>query len=257
MLALGTFEAQLGEILFLSLRAGAAMLAAPLFGAISVPPQLRAFFGVALAVFISQWVPLPAVPDLNSIEGGLILLQEAVIGFALGFILQVAFFVPILAAEQIAGTMGLAMATAIDPASGAQSGAIGQFFSLLLIFIFLSLGAHLVWFELIIESYRLLPPGSGLLSAGLSKQIVDFGGAAFAAAAAIALPIVLILLLVQTVTGILSRSAPALNLFALGLPAGVLAGLAALIAGLPIITEQMSSLTSLSLEAAAAMIAAP
>jgi flagellar biosynthetic protein FliR len=47
----------------------------------------------------------------------------------------------------------------------------------------------------------------------------------FATAVAIALPVTLVLLLVQVVTGVLSRSAPALNLFALGLPAGVLAGL--------------------------------
>ena len=47
----------------------------------------------------------------------------------------------------------------------------------------------------------------------------------------------------QIVTGVLSRSAPALNLFALGLPAGVLAGLAALIAALPIITDQMVDLS--------------
>ena len=251
VLALGTFGSDLAEILFLSLRAGAAMLAAPLFGAISVPPQLRAFFGVTLAVFISQWVPLPPAPDLLSFSGAIVLLQEALIGLALGFVLQVAFAVPLLAAEQIAGTMGLAMATAIDPASGAQSGAIGQFFSLLLIFVFLALGAHLLWFELIIESYRALPPGGAFFTPDAARNVAGFGGLAFATAAAIALPVVLVLLLVQTVTGILSRSAPALNLFALGLPAGVLAGLAALIAVLPIVTEQFTDLSALAVEQAA------
>ena len=74
--------------------------------------------------------------------------------------------------------------------------------------------------------------------------IAAFGGTLFATAVMIALPVSLVLLVVQLVTGILSRSAPALNLFALGLPAGVLAGLAALIAAYPIITDQMADLSA-------------
>lgn len=254
LLALGTFEGELAQVLFLSVRAGAAMLAAPLFGAITVPVQLRAFFGVALAVFVSQWIPLSPPPDLFSLNGAIILVQEVIIGFAMGFVLQVGFAVPLIAAEQIAGTMGLAIATAIDPSSGAQSGAIGQFFSLFLIFIFLALGAHLLWFELLLESYRAMPPGFASFSADGAKAMVDFGGLAIATAAAIALPVVLVLLLVQTVTGVLSRSAPTLNLFALGLPAGVLAGLAALIAVLPIISDQFSELAMSIIEHAALII---
>ena len=58
----------------------------------------------------------------------------------------------------------------------------------------------------------------------------------------IALPVTLILLLVQVLTGILSRSAPSLNLFALGLPAGVLDGMAALIISAPLIYDQFTGL---------------
>jgi len=56
------------------------------------------------------------------------------------------------------------------------------------------------------------------------QALALFGSQMFVAAVAIALPVTLILLLVQMVTGVLSRSAPSLNLFSLGLPAGVLGG---------------------------------
>jgi flagellar biosynthetic protein FliR len=42
--------------------------------------------------------------------------------------------------------MGLAIATSIDPASGAQSGALGTFFGLVLSLLFYATGAHLLWF---------------------------------------------------------------------------------------------------------------
>ncbi|GMN01810.1 flagellar biosynthetic protein FliR [Erythrobacter sp. MTPC3] len=254
ILGFGAVEQELWTLLFLSVRCGAAMMAAPLFGAMGVPAQLRAFLGVAIAFFIHTWVPLPPMPDLLSVGGIIALLQEAVIGFALGFVLQISFAVPLIAAEQIAGTMGLAIATAIDPNSGAQSGVVGSYFSMMLTFIFLALGAHLLWLELVIESYRALPPGDALFSATSAKSIVDFGGLAFLTAAVIALPVILVLLLVQLATGVLSRSAPSLNLFALGLPAGVMAGLAALIAALPILTEQFAELSEMAILQTAELI---
>ena len=253
-IAFALFEQELPEVLFLSVRTGAAMLAAPLFGAMSVPVQLRAFLGVAIALFIHQWVPLPEMPDLLSMAGMVALVQELVIGFALGFVLQIAFAIPLIAAEQIAGTMGMAMATSVDPASGSQSGAIGQMFSLTLIFVFLGLGAHLLWFELLIGSYRAMPPGPLGLTAESMLRVPAFGGQMLATAAAIALPVVLVLLLVQIATGVLSRSAPSLNLFALGLPAGVLAGIAALIAVLPVMIDQFADVSRMAVEHAAGVL---
>ena len=77
----------------------------------------------------------------------------------------------------------------------------------------------------------------------------------FATAVAIALPVTLILLLVQLAAGVLSRSAPSLNLFALGLPAGVCAGLAALIVSAPLTGDLMADLAADGLRQAESVIA--
>jgi flagellar biosynthesis protein FliR len=163
-------------------------------------------------------------------------------------VLQIAFAIPLIAAEQISGTMGLAIATSIDPASGAQSGALGTFFGLVLSLLFYAIGAHLLWYELLVESYRLLPAGEAGFGAWQAESVALFFGYGLAAAAAIALPVVLVLLLVQVVTGLISRSAPSLNLFALGLPAGVAAGIAALIIAMPVMTEQLRGVLEAALE---------
>ncbi|MGB7417913.1 MAG: flagellar biosynthetic protein FliR [Erythrobacter sp.] len=250
----GNIEAQLWQILFLSVRSAAALLAAPMIGGLAVPAQLRALLGIVFAVFAATWIDLPPTPEMLSFEAIVAVLQEVVIGAALGFVLQLAFAVPLIAAEQIAGTMGLAIATSIDPASGAQSGALGTYFGLILTLLFYALGAHLLWFELLIESYRILPVGGMAFGQISARAMVTFAGYGFATAAAIAFPVVLVLLLVQTVTGTISRSAPALNLFALGLPAGVLAGIAALIIVLPVMIEQFAALLEVTLTELSALI---
>lgn len=235
-------DAQLWQLLFLSVRVGGALIAAPVFGARTIPFQVQALFAFAMAVFIHNWVPLGQLPQVLSLAGMLALMQEAVIGLALGFVLQLSFAVPLIAAEQVSGTMGMAIATSVDPSSGSQSGALGQYFSLLLLLVFLALGAHLAWLELVVESYRAMPPGLAEFGADRARMIAEWAGLAFATALSIALPLLLVLLLVQLVTGVLSRSAPTLNLFALGLPAGVLAGLAALIMAWPVLLMQMEGL---------------
>ena len=141
----------------------------------------------------------------------------------------------------------MGMATAVDPNSGAQSPALGQYFTVVLTLVFLATGAHLEWIALLVDSYRLLPPGATWLGADGAAAIAALAAQMFTTAVAMALPVTLVLLLVQVATGVLSRSAPALNLFALGLPAGVLAGFAALIAAAPMLGDLMADLSAVAL----------
>ncbi|WP_296719013.1 flagellar biosynthetic protein FliR [Erythrobacter sp.] len=251
---LGSLEGQLWQIFFLSIRCGAALMAAPMVGGMAVPAPVRILLSIVLGFFVATWVPLAPAPAMLSFAAVLAVLHEMLVGAALGFVLQLAFAIPLIAAEQISGTMGLAIATSIDPSSGAQSGALGTFFGLVLSLLFYAIGAHLLWFELLIESYRLLPAGEFAFGTWRAQSVVMFMGYGLATAAAIALPVVLVLLLVQVVTGMVARSAPALNLFALGLPAGVLAGIAALIIAIPVMVEQFAGVIEAGLDQATTLV---
>lgn len=251
----GDLEASLWLMVFTMTRIAAALLAAPLFGAAAVPMQLRVAVSGALAVLACNWLPIAAPPALLSLAGLLAVLGEVAIGLALGFVLQLVFAAPVVAAEMIGGSMGMAIATAADPSSGAHSPALGQYFSVVLMVVFLGLGGHLQFIALIIRSYEAFPPGTAWFSGERMEQVAAFGGALFTTAVAIALPVTLVLLVVQVVTGVLSRSAPALNLFALGLPAGVLAGIAALIVAAPLLTDRLTQLSADAIEMTVSVIA--
>lgn len=241
---IGGIEAEFWRWMFVMTRIGAAMFAAPLFGASSVPPQVRVIAGGAIAIFLCAWFPAIHAPEGLLTMGGMITVAgEVLIGLAMGFVLQMAFAAPVMAAEVISGTMGMSMATAVDPGSGAQSPALGQYFTVVMTMIFLALGAHLLWIRLLVESYAAFPPGSPWFGPERLGMLIGFGSTMFTSAMVIALPVTFVLLMAQVVTGVLSRSAPSLNLFALGLPLGVMAGLAALIASLPVLHEQLSDLS--------------
>ncbi|MFM5924045.1 MAG: flagellar biosynthetic protein FliR [Novosphingobium sp.] len=250
----GAVEAELWKLLFLMTRIGAALLAAPFFSAAAVPVQLRVAITGAIAVLVAGWIPVALPPALFSVTGVLAIGGEVMIGLALGFVLQLSFAAPVIAAEQIGGAMGMSIAASADPINGAHSPVLGQYFTVMLTLVFLGLGAHLTWLRLVVDSYHAFPPGAAWLGPQQLGTVIGFASQMFIAAVAIALPVTLVLLLVQVASGVLSRSAPALNLFALGLPAGILAGLAALIAVAPLYADQFSDLSAEAVEQAGAIL---
>ena len=253
---LGSLEQDFWRVAFLMIRIGAAFLVAPFFGAASVPAMARTCLAGAVAIFVAAWFPAITPPaSLFSAYGLLAVAGEVLVGLALGFALQLVFAAPVVAAEVISGSMGMSMAMAADPGTGGQTTAFGQYFTVVLTLIFLATGAHLQFIAVLVESYRTFPPGQTWLGADRIAMIGGFAGTMFQAALTIALPVALILLLVQIVTGVLSRSAPALNLFALGLPAGVMAGIAALIVAAPLLYDQMAGLAEEGVAQSAAVIA--
>ncbi|MDB5718252.1 MAG: flagellar biosynthetic protein FliR [Sphingomonas bacterium] len=234
-------EAQLWLLLVAAIRPGAAFIAAPIFGAPQVPVQVR--FVVALAVGIPALSAVPfALPldGLASFSGAMLVIGEVLAGLALGFAVQIGFSAALVAGETIGNAMGLGFAGMIDPMSGGQSPALGQFLSTLGTFLFLAMGGHLMLASIIFDSYRSLPPGDAWLRADALGGLVTFGGDLFAMGLAIALPVGFAIILVQLVMGMLARSAPALNLFSVGLPAALLAGLVLLAIATPQIADAIT-----------------
>ncbi len=251
----GALEAEFWRLVFVMTRIGAALFAAPLFGAMTVPPQVRVCLTAAIAILVCAWTPVAGPANLLSLPGMLAIANEVLIGLSMGFVLQWSFAAPIIAAEVIGGGMGMSIATTADPVSGAHSPALGQYFSVLMTVLFLGLGAHLNWFALLVESYRSFPPGATWFSAGRMELITGFGTQMFLTAIAIALPVTLLLLLVQVVAGVISRSAPSLNLFSLGLPAGVLAGIVAMLVSAPLFVDRLTDLSATAVEQVAEVMA--
>lgn len=233
------------------IRPGACFLAAPVFGATNVPVQLRLVIALAVGVPAVAASGMTLPPEgIVSVPGFLLVIGEVVIGLAMGFVLQMGLAAALIAGETISNTMGLGFASMIDPLSGASSSAIGQFLSMLATAIFLAADGHLVLISIIVDSYNALPPGNAFPSWETIGGILRFGSLMFAAGLTIALPVGFVLVLVQIIMGVIGRSAPALNLFAVGIPATLLAGVVLLGVATPVMAEGLAMILSDALDAA-------
>lgn len=223
---LSVIEALLANVLALSVwpffRIAGVVMVAPVFGARLVPVRVRMALSVAATVVISPLLPVTQPFDLTAATA-LTVVQEVLIGVAIGFCLQMIFDALIIAGQTIAMSMGLGLATMVDPQRGVSVPVVSQFFVILGLLIFLALGGHLATVRLIADSFEILPVGQPLGAEGF-WAVAAWGSQMFAGALRIALPAATALLIANIAFGVMSRAAPTLNLFAVGLPAGLLIG---------------------------------
>ncbi len=214
-------------------RVGAFLMVAPLFGAVFVPVRIRLVLALAVSYMVAPLLPQVAELRLLSLDTLIIIVRQILVGVACGFILQLVFDAVGLGGQLLANTMGLSFAFNVDPQRGTATPALGRFYAVIATLTFISMNGHLRLIELITDSFAGIPLGTtGLGAAGIWK-LLTLASLLFDGALSVALPGVAALLVVNIAFGVMSRAAPALNLFAVGFPIILLLGLLIVLLGLP------------------------
>lgn len=218
------------------------IMAAPILGEHSFPIRIKIGLGVLITFLV---VPtLAPSPQINpsSLIGLLILLQEFLIGAAMGFVIRIIFAGAQLGGELIGLQMGLGFATFFDPQTEGNTLVMSQFFELFATLVFLSINGHLIIISVLSDSFSLFPITNESINAITWKTIVDWGANIFIAGFSLALPIVAALLITNIGLGTLARTSPQLNIFAIGFPITLLIGFLILALSLPYIIPNIQHL---------------
>ena len=221
-------EAQLmqfiGQYLWPLLRIGAFYFAVPVIGARTVPARVRIILALFTAIMIGPVLPASPVVSFLSAQAFVMIIQEVLIGLALGFAMQVVMHVFILAGQFMAMKMGLGFAAMNDPSSGVSVTILSQFYLLVSTLLFLSSNGHLVVLQLMIDSFTTFPIGGPGMNVAHFTTIVGMGSWLFSAGLLITLPLFTSLMIVNMSFGVMSRSAPQMNVFTVGFPITLIFG---------------------------------
>ena len=240
--------------LFAMLRIGAFVVAAPVFGARFIPLQVRIIMSVMLTIPVMAYAPMPPIEVLTSKRIVGMVLGEIALGASAGLILTIIFGASVVAGDRIATTAGLGFAAQVDPASGSTAPVISQLFSLGLLVLFLSVDGHLTVLRLILDSYIHIPPGSVFDFSAVAQAGIAAGGEMFAHAARLMMPVVSVLLLVNMGIGVMTRSAPQLNIFSFGFPLTLSVTMVLLYLGAPVLGLAMDKVIEAAIEALTQMM---
>jgi flagellar biosynthetic protein FliR len=231
-LTTGQLETWLAQYLWPFIRIGACFMAAPVFGAHFVPARVRLLLAGAVTLIVAPLVPAPQVAPFSG-AGIVVTVQQVIIGLATGFALQLVFDALTMGGQLLSNMMGLSFAFNVDPLRGASTPVVGQMYMLLVTLTFLALNGHLILIEILAQGFTTLPAGAAGLDGTVLWNLVAWGGQLFSGALTVALPGMTALLVVNLAFGMMSRAAPTLNLFAVGFPVTLIAGLVIVYATLP------------------------
>ncbi|NNM68522.1 MAG: flagellar biosynthetic protein FliR [Gallionella sp.] len=235
-------DAWLVAFVFPFARILALIASSPVLGDKRIPVRVKIGLSILMCILIAPTLhDLPAVA-VGSPQGLLILIQQIIIGAAMGFTMQI-IFASIEMAGDLAGLqMGLGFASFYDPVNASQSSIISQWLNIVASLAFLALNGHLFIIAGLADSFQTLPIGSMITSKGF-YGIASWGGNIFAYALQLSLPLLAALLITNLALGILTRAAPQLNLFAVGFPITLTIGFIVLLLMTPYFVPLLDKLT--------------
>ena len=211
------------------------LLADPLFGTKQVPRRIKTVLAISLTVLIAPLLPpMPAVPVVSG-EGVFIIVQQLLIGAAMGFTMRLAITAVELSGAIIAMQMGLGFAMQFDPGSGAQVSSVSRLLTLFTYLILLAINGHHVRLGTLVESFTLLPVSLAPLPAMSLKMLAGWGGTMLALGLWLSLPLVAALLIVNLSVGVMTRAAPQFNIFSFGFPMTLTIGFVVLYLSIPLL----------------------
>jgi len=220
----------------------------PIFTSTFINVRIRLILAIVLTIVA---VPLvPAVPEIDamSINGVLLILQQILIGVAMGGIFHLVFAVFTIGGQIIAMQMGLGFATMIDPVNGSQAPVLSMFYILLVTLFFFLMDGHLAVIGLVIDSFQSLPIGLEGISYASFWNVVAWGSQMFSSSIMVALPAITALLLINMSLGVIGRAAPQLNIFAVGFSITITAGFYVILVSLPVVLMQFEVVVLLAFD---------
>lgn len=198
----------------------------PIFGRRNVPSLVKAGFIMVLSLFLFNFTSSRGL-DLdvdNSLVFGFLLLKEFVIGYVLGFVMDLFFIIPIFAGGLMDFNMGMSMSNVYDPQTNASMPITGTIFNYMMLLIFLTVDGHLAVLKIMLLSEEVIPYTQMLFNSNVTLAILDIFKECIVLAFKLSVPILAIELLGEVGVGILMKVIPQINVFVINIQTKILLG---------------------------------
>ena len=195
------------------------------FGAKAIPTRIKLFLSLTVTVAILPTIPPTNIESLLSFQTTILVAEQTIIGIMIGFVTVMVVNTFTLAGQIVAMQSGLGFASLVDPTSGMNVPAVGQFFLILSSLLFWAMDGHLAYLQFVAMSFETLPIPMESFDAVKYREIVEWGGWMFATALSLSMAPLTAMLLINFSFGIMTRAAPQLNIFAIGFPITMCSGL--------------------------------
>lgn len=228
--------------------------AAPPFGGTFAPPHVRIGLAVLLAFTMVSTTSVPSIG--SSVAIVLLIAREMAIGLAIGLAVRAVIAGAEMAGHLTATQLGLTYGAVVDPQSGVRNNILAALYGNLALMTFFAIDGHHAVVRALASSYARLPIGAGGVDQSLVGGVTQMLGLVFVMGVRFAMPVIIVLLVVELAMGLISRSAPTLNLLVVAAPVRVLIGLSVMAAVVPAAPSVVRRFSGLAMEIGTALAGA-
>jgi len=241
--ALPTLSSSYAIILFLmTVRTSALLLTTPIFGARTVPSVTKIGLALVLSLVL---LPTTAAHAIAPESFGSLLVaigKETLVGLLAGLAVTLLYatlqIVATLASQQI----GFGFAGTVDIEFAGQSPILDHLFTGMATLVFLTGNFHHLFLMGIQRLFDAMPLGAFSFSRTSPEALVRLSADMFLVAVQIVLPLVGALLLTEVALGVISKTAPQMNVFFVGMPIKIAVGILAIILVMPFVVDRTETL---------------
>ena len=198
----------------------------PIFGRRNIPNNVKA--GMVLVftflVYSTMEEPELSYEFASSFLYGFLLLKEFLVGYVLGYVMELFFFVITHAGSIIDFHLGLSMSMVYDPQTNAQIAMSGNVYQIFYTLLFFAVDGHLALMRILLTSAEIVPYGGIVVTEGLALAGLDLFRGCVVLAVRFAFPIIAIEFLVEVAVGIMMKVAPQVNVFVINIQIKIAVG---------------------------------
>lgn len=201
----------------------------PLFGRQTVPVIVKSGLILLLGITaFSATAYRPAVPQ-SILELSVKLALELGVGYLVGIVMNLFFYIPLLGGETIDIQMGMSMGKTYDPGSQASTTVTASLLNILMMLLFFAGNGHQTLLRIFLSSGRVVPFGQAGFGQDTYQAVIELFISCTLMGIKLCMPILAAELLGQVGMGILMKVIPQINVFAINIELKVIIGLALLL----------------------------
>ncbi len=195
----------------------------PIFSRNGVPNMMKAGMSLMLAIVMATAGDFSYTMPDGLLPFAFDIAKELLVGFTLGFFVNVMLQLFSYAGELADFQIGLSMAKSYDPTFGTSS-LITQYYSYWFMIYFFLVGGHLSYIKLFAVSYDTIPIGFSDFNINVAYIIVTYLETVITLGLKLAMPIVASELVTEFCIGVLMKAVPSIHVFVLNVQIKMLVG---------------------------------
>lgn len=220
-----TDTAQFMLFSLIMMRMAGFVLLNPILGRNSIPMIAKSGFILVLTLLLYPFSQGEALEVSSALEYGILLMKEFVIGYFLGFVIQLFSMVITFAASVIDFQMGISMAMIYDAQNNAQIPLSGSIYNAFFMLLFFASDGHLAMMKILLTSADVVPYGQVAFTSHAFWAMLDIFSECVVMAMKFAFPILAAEFIVTMGLGILMKMIPQINVFVVQIQVKIIVGL--------------------------------